>query len=138
MINFPIVLFWIKFLSPSIDDGAIHGLTKQLEKINYSQLAGVANPKDASTWKGVNLTLQINQGNAKNLAQEDFDYAANAGANVIRLVINADPKKRNSSTFFDESGNILPQSTSPGIHDIKQAVEMARKANLKLILDMST
>ena len=96
----------------------------------------IADPKKVNTWRGVNLTLQINQPNSKNLTQADFDYAATAGANVIRLVVNADPKKKNSSVFFDNNGNILPANSSSGIADLKQVSEMADKAGVKIIVDL--
>jgi aryl-phospho-beta-D-glucosidase BglC (GH1 family) len=139
MVTFPAIFLFFKLLFSPIEVKALPNLDPhQLKKVNYSKEVIVADPKNASTWKGVNLTLQINQPNAKDLIQGDFDFAAQAGANVIRLVINADPKKKNSSSFFDSNGTILPATSSSGIKDIEQASAMAKKADLKLILDMST
>src|SRR5690349_21269250 len=49
---------------------------------------------DPSTWRGVNLPLLSKSNNEKNLSQSDFDYAASAGANVIRLTVHADPNDK--------------------------------------------
>jgi aryl-phospho-beta-D-glucosidase BglC (GH1 family) len=103
---------------------------------------------DPSTWKGVALPLKLDAdaGTDKRvLKQSDFDYAAKAGANVIRLAVHADAEgKINSnkkqdkpaSTFEDKDGNVIDAAHSPGIADLKAAAAMAAKDGIKLIIDM--
>jgi len=100
---------------------------------------------DPSTWKGVALQLKFGAGTGitdKVLQQSDFDYAASAGANVVRLVIHADPYagrgNKPTSTFVDKGGNVIPAASSPGIADLKMAAAMAKKTGIKLIIDMHT
>jgi len=95
---------------------------------------------DPTTWKGVNLPLKLHaKPGYPTLTQADFDRAAALGANVIRLNMHADPAETLMySTFVDSNGNVIPAATSPGMADIKQAVAMAAKDHLKVILDFHT
>ncbi len=97
-----------------------------------NQPAGI----DPSLWRGVNLQLIItNKG--KSLKQEDFDYAAECGANVIRLAVFANPdNKFNTSPFFDTNGSVLDSLKNNGLADLTTAINMAKKDNLKIIIDM--
>jgi len=92
--------------------------------------------EDPGTWRGVNLPLFVHKSDEKNLSQAEFDYAAEAGANIIRLCVFADPKYRRFSKFTDENNKVLNEN--PGLEDISVAVEMAHKAGLKVIVDMHT
>lgn len=93
---------------------------------------------DPSLWRGVNLPLALNSSRQNTLNQADFDYCARAGANVIRLSVHADDNDIQHVDFFDASGKILPADKSAGIAGLKTAVQMAKKANLKVIIDMHT
>lgn len=98
---------------------------------------------DPSTWKGINLPLKLHPvaGTGKKILQQsDFDAAAQAGANVIRLSVHADPEEKYGgfSTFVDDQGNVINASNSPGIADLKAAITMAAHDNLKVIIDMHT
>lgn len=92
---------------------------------------------DPSTWRGVNLPLQIRWATRNSLSQADFDYAAAAGANVIRLSVHADPDGKNYTAFTDTNSKVLP-GNNPGLADLELAVKMAQKAHLKVIIDMHT
>ena len=93
---------------------------------------------EPSSWKGVNLPLRIDNSGQKNLSQSDFDFAAAAGANIVRLAVHADPDENRHSIFFNDNGNVLPANESPGINELKRAVNMAKKSNLQVIIDMHT
>jgi len=89
--------------------------------------------EDPSTWRGVNLPLYFNKPVEGNLSQHDFDYAAEAGANIIRLNLFADLKDRRINHFTDEDGTILKENT--GMTELNNAVIWAHNAGLKILID---
>jgi aryl-phospho-beta-D-glucosidase BglC (GH1 family) len=91
---------------------------------------------DPGSWRGVNLPLQINWDTKNSLSQSDFDYAAAAGANVIRLSVHADNEAKNHSKFINANGTIIDPGQNSGLADLSNAVGMAEKAGLKVIIDM--
>ena len=93
---------------------------------------------DPSTWKGVNLPLLSQSQTEKNLSQADFDYAASAGANVIRLTVHADPNDKRCVPFTDNNGSVIEAERNMGISALKAAVNMAQNAHVKIIIDMHT
>lgn len=105
---------------------------------HIKSLKSAENIVDPSTWKGVNMPLQINWKTKNSLSQKDFDYAAEAGANVIRLSVHADPEENNYSKFLDIDSRVMESGKSQGLADLASAVDMAEKDGLKVIIDMHT
>jgi hypothetical protein len=104
-----------------------------------AQVVTSANPyeqeatTDPSTWKGVNVPLQLTV-----LNQSLISQVAAVGANVIRLDVHSDPAGVPSTyiAFTDSNGNVLPVATNPGIIALKQIVTLAAQYNIKVIIDM--
>lgn len=85
-----------------------------------------------SLWRGANLPLTVNEKLKTQLSQSHFDYAAKAGANVIRLSLYVD----SNFSFLSQKNAVSNVNKVPFINKLKQAVAMANNANLKLIIDL--
>jgi len=107
-----------------------------ITKKNAEQVLNNKSSIDISSWKGVNLPVLSKSSNQKNLSQTDFDYAASAGANVIRLSVHADPFDKRFLSFTNKDRAGIEINSNEGISALKEAVAMAKKDNLKVIIDM--
>jgi aryl-phospho-beta-D-glucosidase BglC (GH1 family) len=92
-----------------------------------------------STWKGVNVGLQLST-SAKTSFSQIIAESAAVGANVIRLNVFADPANQGIAyaAFVDGNGAVIPAATSPGIAQLQTAINLAAQSNIKVIIDMHT
>jgi hypothetical protein len=136
---FFIILFSIA-CKTNFSSNAISNKSSSLNDQNKSRKDDVnaLNVSDPSTWKGVNLPLLSKSTTEKNLSQDDFNYVASAGANVIRLTVHADPNDKRYVPFTDNNGAVVEAEKNIGISALKDAINMARNAHEKIIIDMHT
>lgn len=79
-------------------------------------------------YRGINVTM------GRGIAASDIDYISEAGANLIRLVINADPH----SDYYDGVYAKKWLVSSDFLQELDRIIESAGNRNLRVLIDMHT